>query len=110
MTTERRLYAALDREQPVQFRSNGNVAGSCSRPVSFAFDGRLMTRLYKGAGRSGWRWPTLLTASLLVVSACVSGCVSSEAHSDLEWQKYNPNWRPPEPRDPRPQWGPFAPP
>src|ERR1700690_1993604 len=29
------LFAALDREQPVQFGLNGDVTGGCSRPVSF---------------------------------------------------------------------------
>jgi hypothetical protein len=38
-------YAALDREQPLQFGSNRNVAGGCSRPVSFAFGGARMTSL-----------------------------------------------------------------
>ena len=32
------LFAALDREQPVQSSFNGGVTGGCSRPVSFAFD------------------------------------------------------------------------
>ena len=31
------LVAALDREQPVQFGSNRDVTGGCSRPVSFLF-------------------------------------------------------------------------
>jgi len=30
------LFAALDREQPVQSGFNGSVTGGCSRPVSFA--------------------------------------------------------------------------
>ena len=46
----------------------------------------------------------LLTALAIVLTGCVNP-VSSERQSDLEWQKYNPDYRPLYPDQTGREWG-----
>jgi hypothetical protein len=45
-----------------------------------------------------------LLLMLLAIAALLPGCVSAERQGDLQWQKYNPNYRPLYPDEGR-QWG-----
>ncbi len=50
------------------------------------------------------RWPLLLRLVLISLSLLLTGCVSPEQESDWRWQQFNPEYRPPYPRDERSMW------
>ena len=46
-----------------------------------------------------------LMLGLLAVAITLTGCVSMERESDLNWQKYNPNYHPVHPDQSGHEWG-----
>jgi formylglycine-generating enzyme required for sulfatase activity len=71
------LFAALDREQPVQLGFNGDGTGGCSRPVSFPFGS--ISHAMK---------PLLTFAFGLVVSCAVDPRAAAQTPAGLDIQVY----------------------
>jgi hypothetical protein len=55
----------------------------------------------KWAAPAAAEWLLLV---LLLVSGLASGCMTSQAESDLQWKQYNPTWERSGPGEPY-QWG-----
>jgi hypothetical protein len=67
--------AALDREQPVQFGSNGNVPGGCSRPVSNAFG--VSISLFMKTLLKLYCWCMLFGDAVLISFSALTGCLGN---------------------------------